>query len=333
MHDHIVQLLQFMDADFDAQNRFINHTHEWLYVDWSIDLNGDTPQSRETTVLEYIRAYRAGAWLLRQIGDTANAGHFDQRADALTQTAQASDWVTDSSGGSFGPRWQTNAMAVISGTATPDQYASIWQNVLSTVGQPTFRPNVITPYYGSYVLDALGRIHHHDAALNWIREYWGGMIDEGATSFWEAYDPNWPRRSPHLILQADDTAGYIVSLAHGWSSAPTYWLMQEVLGIQPTAPGFSQTTIRPDLVDLAWARGAEPTPHGLLKVDWKKDGDRGLNAAIDIPEGVVATVILPVPSGTDHVLVNGHSMTGTPAENGKRLAVVLSHPGHYTLHD
>ena len=328
MHDRILGLLQYMDEDFNAQNQFINHSHDWPYVDWSLDLDHDTPESRETTVLEYIRAFRAGSWLLRQIGDTANSDRYAQRADQLAALARTSDW----SDGSYGPRWQTNAMAVISGTAQPDQYASIWQDVLSQVGQPTFRPNVITPYYGSYVLDAMAEMHHRAQALAWIREYWGGMIAEGATSFWEAYDPAWPKDDPHVDLQADDTAGYRISLAHGWSSGPAFWLMEQVLGIRPTAPGFAETTIRPDLIDLAWARGAEPTPHGLLHVDLSKSaGKSGLHVVVDLPPGVRATVLYPVTSGATTVLVNGKSEQGTAAENGARVAIVLDHAGRFTL--
>jgi alpha-L-rhamnosidase len=327
LHDQIVGLLQFMDQDFDAQGNFINHTHEWLYVDWALELNGDTPETHRATTLEYIRAYRSGAWLLRQIGDTQNADHFEQRADTLSKFIQSSQFAN----GSFGPRWQTNAMAVISGVATPDQYSSIWSGVLSNVGQKTWRPDVVSPYYGSYVLDALARIDHRADALQWIRTYWGGMIDEGATSFWEAYDPAWPKDDPHVDLQADDTAGYRISLAHGWSSGPTWWLMEQVLGIVPTAPGFSQATIRPDLAGLDWARGAEPTPNGLLKVDLKKEG-QPLRATLDIPEGVDATILFPVKAGTDHIQVNGTSTPGTVAENGTRLAVHIEKAGHYEMH-
>lgn len=329
MHDRIVALLEFMDKDFNAQNQWVNHTNDWPYVDWSLWLDHDTPESRETTGLEYIRAYRAGAWLLRQIGDTQNADHFSERAETLTKANESADWTN----GSYGPRWQTNAMAVISGVAQPDQYGSIWQNVLENVGQPTYRPDVITPYYGSYVLDAMAEMNHREAALKWIREYWGGMIAEGATSFWEAYDPAWPKDDPHVDLQADDEAGYRISLAHGWSSAPSFWLMQQVLGIQPTAPGFAKTTIRPDLVDLEWAKGAEPTPHGLLKVDLRKTHDEhSLHAVIDLPPGVEATVLYPVTPGTGPVLVNGERRNGTPAENGSRVAIVLNQPGQYEIH-
>jgi hypothetical protein len=160
---------------------------------------------------------------------------------------------------------------------------------------------------------------HRQGALDWIREYWGGMIHEGATSFWEAYDPSWPKDDPHVDLQADDTAGYRISLAHGWSSGPTYWLMEQVLGIEPTGPGFATVTIRPDLLDLEWAKGGEPTPHGLLSVDLTKE--HGMTATFAVPEGVTATVLFPVAPGAQQVLVNGKAERGRFVEGGKRIAV------------
>ncbi|HEY1810257.1 MAG TPA: alpha-L-rhamnosidase C-terminal domain-containing protein, partial [Acidobacteriaceae bacterium] len=321
MHDRIEALLKFMDLDFDAAGHFASHTHTGLYVDWSPGLNGTNPETKEGTTLEYVRAYRAGAWLLRELGDNANAAHWEQRAQALTKSSQAMHWTAGAEGGSFGPRWQTNAMAVISGVARPGQYAGIWQNVLSHVGEPTYRPSVISPYYGAYVLDAMAEMDHRQAALSWIREYWGGMIHEGATSFWEAYDPAWPKDDPHVDLQADDTAGYRISLAHGWSSSPTYWLMGQVLGIEPTGPGFATVTIRPDLLDLEWAKGGEPTPHGLLSVSLTKE--HGMTATLDVPEDVTATVLFPVKAGTESVLVNGKAERGRFVEGGKRIAVTV----------
>ncbi|MBW4026118.1 MAG: alpha-L-rhamnosidase [Acidobacteria bacterium] len=327
VHPQLSQLLQVMDKEFDAQNQFTNRTHAWLFVDWAINLYGDNPEVRQATTLEYYRAYVDGANLLKELGDTSNADHFKSRAAQLKKAAQRSLW--SQSDGDFGPRWQTNAMAVLSGVADPDQYGSIWTNVLSKVGEPTFRPNLITPYYGAYVLDAMAKMDHRDAALKWIREYWGGMIDEGATTFWEAYDPSWPKDNPHLDLQADGRAGYFVSMAHGWSAAPTYWLMEQVLGIQPVAEGFSRVVIRPDLLDLKWARGQEPTPEGPLKVELH--AENGMKASIDVPAGVNATVLFPVAKGSTTIQVNGKPMDGIPAEGGTRLLLTLKSSGHYEI--
>jgi alpha-L-rhamnosidase len=324
----LLQLLQFMDKEFDAQNEFANRTKAWLFVDWAPDLNGDTDEARQATVIEYYRAYLAGADLLRQLGDATDAEHFEARAAELKKSVQATVWSPAE--GDFGPRWQTNAMAVLSGVADPSEYGAIWTHVLAQVGEPTFRPNLITPYYGAYVLDAMAKINRRADAMKWIREYWGGMIDEGATSFWEAYDPSWPKNNPHSDLQADGTTGYFASLAHGWSAGPTYWLMEQVLGIRPVAEGFSKTIIRPDLIDLKWARGQEPTPHGLLTIDLRDEN--GLHTAIDLPEGVHATVLFPVARGATSVIVNGLARQGEPAENGTRLAITLDSPGHFEIH-
>ncbi len=104
----------------------------------------------------------------------------------------------------------------------------------------------------------MAEMGHRPEALAWIRQYWGGMLEEGATSFWEAYDPSWYHEDFHSSLQSDNRSGYFVSLAHGWSAGPTAWLMEQVLGIQPTGAGFSTVDIRPDLVDLEWAQAPSP---------------------------------------------------------------------------
>ncbi len=327
-HERMVQLLHYIDAEFDERGIYANKTKVWLYVDWSPELNGDTPETRRATTLEFYRAYREGAWLLRELGDTANADKYEARAAAVK--AAAGKYLLDPATGTYGPRWQTNAAAVIGGAAGPEQYGAIWDHVLSNVGHVKYNAMIISPYYNYYVIRAMAQTGHRKDALEWIRQYWGGMLEEGATSFWEGYDPSWYKEDFHSSLQADNRSGYFVSLAHGWSAGPTAWLMEEVLGIQPTGAGFSTVDIRPDLVDLAWAKGAEPTPHGLLKVDARREGS-GVAVGVDVPEGVVARVAVPVPSASAHVLVNGKTQDATATESGARMVVTLASTGHYAL--
>jgi hypothetical protein len=266
--------------------------------------------------------------MLRELGDAANAAKYEARAAEIEAGAQK--YLLDANTGAFGPRWQTNAAAVIGGAAQPGQYDAIWKNVLSQVGTGPTSSLIISPYYNYYVIRAMAEMGHREQALKWIRQYWGGMVAEGATSFWEAYDPSWYHEDFHAALQSDNRSGYFVSLAHGWSSGPTAWMMEQVLGIQPTGAGFSTVDIRPDLVDLDWARGAEPTPRGLLKVDARKSGS-AMAIAVDVPEGVVARVSVPVSSPGARVTVNGVAANRTAAENGARAIVTLDHAGHYQL--
>jgi hypothetical protein len=102
--------------------------------------------------------------------------------------------------------------------------------------------------------------------------------------------------------------------------------MEEVLGIQATGAGFKTVDIRPDLIDLEWAKGGEPTPHGLLRVEARKDGAR-MRISVDVPDDVEARV--SVPGGS--VSVNGAAAMGVPAEGGARNIVTLHHAGHFEL--
>jgi hypothetical protein len=323
-HQHLLEILRVMDSDLDGNGLFTNPEKHKIFVDWSPDFNLDTSEARAATHFEYALAYAEAAYLLTEIGDKANAATYSVRADRLRGAAQA--YLLDASTSTFGKRWQTNAMAVLAGAATPHQEQAIWSGVLSHVIAPQDSETVITPYYGYYVLSAMAALNHRTDALEWMRKYWGGMIAEGATSFWEAYDPRWPRQDFHAHLEADNKTGYYVSLAHGWSSGPTAWLMEQVLGIQPTAAGFRTVTIRPDLAGLASARGAEPTPRGLIRVDVQRD-----KVQVTLPPDTIASVSLPFAANQGQILQAGNVIPVVSAEGGSRSMVTLQNPGEYTF--
>jgi alpha-L-rhamnosidase len=162
-----------------------------------------------------------------------------------------------------------------------------------------------------------------------MREYWGGMLAEGATSFWEAYDLRWPKQNPHLSLQADGTSGYFVSLAHGWSSGPAAWLMEEVLGIRAVEAGYRKTVVRPDMLGMAWIKGQVPTPQGPIRVEMRRATETTID--LSLPPLVEATVLVPVAHSGAEVLINGVVSPSTPMEAGVRAAIMLRKPGNYTI--
>ena len=324
VHPQMIELLHLMDSELDSNGLFTNPGKHKVFVDWSEGFSSDTAEARAATHLEFYLAYQEAALLLGEIGDTANAAAYRVKAERLRVAAQNS--LLDPAANTFGTRWQTNAMAVVSGAASVGEQKAIWTQVLSRVGKPAGPDTVITPYYGFYVLSAMARLDHRAEALEWMRQYWGGMLAEGATSFWEAYDPHWPKQDFHAYLEADGKSGYYVSLAHGWSSGPTAWLMQQVLGIEPTGAGFHEVTIRPDLAGLQWARGAEPTPRGLLRVAVEPGSVR-----LSVPPDTIATVALPFAPGPGSVLQNGQPVSAVSAEGGTRSTVTVRVAGDYTF--
>ena len=272
------------------------------FVDWSPDLDSDTPELRRATQLEYYAGYRDGIYLLRELGDTQNADAFQKYAGKIKAAAQK--YLLDSSG-SFGTRWQTNAYAVLSDVASPSQYDAIWRNALSTVGHVRYNGLIITPYYNYYVIAAMAKMGHRAEALDWIRQYWGGMIDQGATSFWEGYDPSWYKQDFHASLQADGTTGYQASLAHGWSTGVTPWIMEQILGIQPQAAGFSKSTFAPTC-SASSGRKAENRPRAASSKSTSAKTTVSRRPSI-CPLATVARVSMPVSAPGQAITVNGAS--------------------------
>ena len=75
----------------------------------------------------------------------------------------------------------------------------------------------VTPYMYHNYIDALITYGEKEKALGILESYWGGMLNAGADTFWELYDPEDPDASPY--------GGTIVnSYCHAWSCAPAYFL-------------------------------------------------------------------------------------------------------------
>ncbi|WP_422083593.1 hypothetical protein [Ulvibacterium sp.] len=156
----------------------------------------------------------------------------------------------------------------------------------------------MSTFYGYYILEAMAKASDYKGALKAIRDYWGGMLDLGATTFWEDFDildtkntgridelspPN--KFDIHGDFGEYCYVGYRHSLCHGWASGPTSWLSQHVLGITLMDAG-KKAKIAPNLGDLEWAKGSFPTKYGLLKVSHTKNVNGTVKTEIDAPDGL-----------------------------------------------
>lgn len=154
-------------------------------------------------------------------------------------------------------------------------------------------------YFGYYMLQAQAKAGAYETAINNIRQYWGGMLKLGATTFWEDFDLEEAANAAPIdnIVPADkldyhrNTGAYCYiglrrSLCHGWASGPTSWLTENVLGIHVTAPGCKTIKIEPHLGDLAWAEGTFPTPYGIVKVKHVKLKSGKIQTTVSAPAQV-----------------------------------------------
>ena len=157
----------------------------------------------------------------------------------------------------------------------------------------------MSTFMSFYVLTAMARSGDMSTALNMLREYYGGMLDMGATSFWEDFDIDWMKdacpidRLPEegeIDIHGDFGAycykQFRHSLCHGWSSGPVPFLLESVLGIHFDVPGGKVIRVKPALGDLAWAEGTYPLPEGGELFVRCEQTAEGVKVMATAPEGV-----------------------------------------------
>jgi len=167
--------------------------------------------------------------------------------------------------------------------------------VLSVEGARGF-----STFYGYYMLQAKAAAGDYIGAMNVIRDFWGAMLDLGATTFWEDFHTDWlkedvapidelvpeGKKDIHGDFGAYCYQGFRHSLCHGWASGPTSWLSQHVLGVEVIEPGCKVVRINPHLGDLEWVEGSFPTPYGDIRISHRKDSEGKISTKVTAPDHV-----------------------------------------------
>lgn len=156
----------------------------------------------------------------------------------------------------------------------------------------------LSTFMSYYILRGAAAGGHEEEALTMLRRYYGGMLDLGATSFWEDFDLAWAKnaapidrlplpgeRDIHGECGAHCYRGFRHSLCHGWAAGPVPFLMETVLGVRLAAPGGRAIRLRPALGDLEWAEGTFPLPAGDLHIRLSRR-EGGLQTEVEAPAGV-----------------------------------------------
>lgn len=159
--------------------------------------------------------------------------------------------------------------------------------------------NGMSTFMSYYILSAIASCGQTDQALSVLKEYYGGMLEMGATTFWEDFDLKWLQNACPVDQIPDGTKsdihgdngafcykGFRHSLCHGWASGPVPFLTEQVLGIRIEEAGCKKIRIQPNLGDLQWVKGTFPTPYGMIRIEHKKDRDGSILSYICAPDGV-----------------------------------------------
>ncbi len=254
----------------------------------------------------YGGAQRLLDWPTSEKPDVIHSGYQSLLVMTMEAVGQIAEWTDDAVLKAKGDRLlkkirrhnpptcgakQSAALAILAGTAC-DRRAE--REAILAGGASGF-----STFYGYYMLEALAAEGAHDEATDILSDYWGRMLDLGATTFWEDLDYEHGLKAARIDEIVPEGAfdihkssgdycykGHRHSFCHGWASGPTPWLSRHVLGVRPVKPGFEEVVVEPHLGRLGSVEGTVPTPRGLIRVKHTRNADGSIKTEIEAPESV-----------------------------------------------
>ncbi|KAI9488489.1 bacterial alpha-L-rhamnosidase domain protein [Zychaea mexicana] len=194
LHDHI------RDGLFTPQPEV------WYFIDWQEQLD------RQASIQGvFIFALKAA----QQLGKLINVNvDYSKEIQELTQGAMS---FFDTDKGVFvcngQVSWASQAWMGMAQILPAEKHV---QAILSAIEDPNaIKAN--TPYSYHYVLEALHRNDAKQQCLALAKTYFGGMVDRGADTFWEAYSENDSLFSPYHDVHNN-------SFCHAWSCTVSWFL-------------------------------------------------------------------------------------------------------------
>ncbi len=245
------------------------HQGKWNWGDW-----GDNRDQRMLQNLWYCLALQGAAGMAKALYLEDEAAAFRAQLDSLREALRRVAWTgtcyrhpeykgeTDD---------RVNALAVLSGVATKDQYDFIF-DVLK-------HEEHSSPYMEKYVMEALFVLGHGDYALERERRRYDFMVNhpDHDTLF-----ENW-----NVGVGGDWHCG---SINHAWSGGPLAVFPTRMLGLRPLEPGWKRFSVSPDPAVFDQCSISFPTVAGTVAVS--VDRAKG-TLTVTVPEGSEAEMFRP----------------------------------------
>ncbi len=241
-------------------------TGDWVFVDWA-----DFPMSKQGALafeqILFCKSLETMKQCAALLGNAADEDKYGKIAADLRAKLMPTFWDAERKGiihnvengrKSGQINKFPNMFALTLGYLDDEKRTEVMENVMLNPAVPA----ITTPYMRFYELEAMCLMGRQSQVLGEMKDYWGGMIREGATSFWEKYNPT-DHGAEHLSMYGRP---YGKSLCHAWGASPIYLLGKYYLGVRPLKPGYEEFEIRPVLGGLEWMEGDVPTPNGNIHV-------------------------------------------------------------------
>lgn len=195
------------------ENGIITFLDGWVaFIDWAEGI-----KKRTAVQGVYLYALEKMGKLARDIGKTEDADRYKAHLELTRKNAyeklfnkEKNAFINDYDENQYSV--QAQVWMILGGVIGGEEAKEILQKSLKEADViPT------TPYMHHYVMEAMIKLGMKDKALDYMKSYWGKMVELGADTFWETFVP----AQPELTYMKDPLLN---SWCHAWSCSPSYFI-------------------------------------------------------------------------------------------------------------
>lgn len=196
----------------DKNGLFDSPTSTRIFIDWCEPLHR---QASMHAIIIY--CFRRVIRLANALGEQKSVASISAVLKKMEIAAHQNFWDAKQNAWVSGPNqqasWATWAWMVLAEISTGENAKQSYLTLAQT--KNAIKPN--GPYLYHHMVEALLICGLKKEAKQLLKDYWGGMLAKGATTFWEVYSPNEEKLSPY-------NSYHINSYCHAWSCTPTYFI-------------------------------------------------------------------------------------------------------------
>jgi alpha-L-rhamnosidase len=256
------------------------------WIDWAKLAQGE--QNFIINALQLI-SFQYYAELLTWLGEPQNAKRWSAEADKMRQSLkrfwseEKGLFAENMNRGKIDTNFSehANALAVVSGVATPKQAEIIVQKIINNRDNPEMEESVLFNYW---VVEAICRMGYIKEGIDYFKKHYAHMLEEGEEgTLWEYANLYAQNKGQRYTGAKDKFEGRSWCTAQGENGFPGITLSRWVLGFQSVTPGLKEIEINALYSPYKEFSGALPTPQGVITVE-RKDN----KVTVDVPTGVTA---------------------------------------------
>ncbi len=270
--DNLKALYGFIVSRTNEKGYVVKRDGDWIFIDW-FEMDKEGILCAEQILLwkvHKVMGKLAGLMeektsLCETVAGKHGKGNYFYAAEQLKKNIMEDFWDEDS-----GLFFDYKADGRRQITRHPNIFAILYdfvpegkkKRIAESVIYSDQYAQITTPYFKLYELIAICKLGDVGRVQEYIDWYWGGMLDKGATTTWERYDPEASREDALAMYGMK----YGTSLCHAWGGGPIYLLGRYCCGVAPTDVGYRTFEVKPDFGRYREIHATVPVKDGVVKI-------------------------------------------------------------------